>query len=175
MQSSVLKVIHDGCFPEADGWRWLYRAFGAMAPRGSTSRRIICAYFTPTRLEQAGDGRVFRFLGVPAFGRVIPTGGITVRRISGARMRPYTLSAPTIGAARDFYYRACVFESLHLPFAVALLVITIDRFVAGQVDYALENMILNLVVNIYPMLHHRNTRRRILRLLVKGKGGSRNG
>jgi hypothetical protein len=88
-------------------------------------------------------------------------------------MRPYTLSAPTIRAARDFYYRACVFEALHLPFAVALLLITIDRFVAGQVDYALENMILNLVVNIYPMLHHRNTRRRILRLLVKGKGGAR--
>ena len=84
-------------------------------------------------------------------------------------MRPYTLSAPTLESAREFFYRACVFEALHLPFFLALLVITIDRVVQGRLEHALENMAVNLLVNVYPMLHHRNTRRRILNLLLKGE------
>lgn len=169
MESSAFILIRDGGYPQSDGWGWLYRAFDVVAPRGSTSRRVICRYFAPSALENAADGQVFRLLGVTVFGKVIPTGGIAVRRISGARMKPYTLSAPTLGAAREFFYRACVFEALHLPFFFALLVITIDRFVQGRLEHAFEDMALNLLVNVYPMLHHRNTRRRILKLLLKGE------
>lgn len=166
MESRVLKSIQDGSGPESDGWGWLYSAFDSLAPAASRLRRTICAYFAPTRLEAAKDGRLFRLLGVTAFGRFIPTGGVFVRRVTGARMSPYTLSASTLSAAKDFYYRTCVFEILHLPFFLALLAISIDRLISGRFEHAVQDMVINLCVNVYPILHHRNTRRRILHLLV---------
>lgn len=165
MESCVLKSIHNGSGPPSDGWGWLYRTFDRLAPPASRFRRAVCTYFTPTRLETAQNGRLFRLLGVTAFGRIIPTGGIFVRRMTKARMRPYTLSETTLSGARDFYYRACVFEALHLPFFLALLLLSIDRITAGRIEHAAQDMAINLCVNVYPMLHHRDTRRRILRLL----------
>jgi hypothetical protein len=87
-----------------------------MAPPGSGRRRFVCRYFAPSRPELAGNARLFRLLGVGVFGRFIPTGGIAVRRATGAAMKPYTLHRRSLQGARDFYYRTCVFEALHLPF-----------------------------------------------------------
>lgn len=82
-------------------------------------------------------------------------------------MAPYTLSGPSLLAARDFYYRAYVFETLHFPFFVVLLALAIHRASIGRFDWAIQEAVINLAVNLYPMLHHRNTRRRILELLTK--------
>ncbi len=106
-------------------------------------------------------------LGVHLFGAVIPTGGIAIRRVTKARMAPYTLAAHSLRAARAFYYRACVFEALHMPFALTLGWLAIDRAMNGRPDLALENTVINVAVNVYPMLHHRRTRTRIVRLLER--------
>jgi len=88
-------------------------------------------------------------------------------------MAPYTLAGNSMTAARDFYYRTCVFETLHLPFLIALVVLAIHRISIGRVDYAIQETAINLAVNIYPILHHRNTRRRILSILSKRAGPKR--
>ena len=80
-------------------------------------------------------------------------------------MSPYTLRGTSLGAAKDFYYRTCVFEAAHTPFLIALLVITGYQLTAGRLDLAAEDMLVNLGVNIYPIMHHRHTRVRIIRLL----------
>ncbi len=84
-------------------------------------------------------------------------------------MAPYTLARTSASAARDFYYRACVFESLHLPFFVVLALLAAQRASIGRFDIAIEESLLNLLVNFYPMLHHRNTRRRIYCILSRRK------
>jgi len=160
-------AMENGSGPSDDGWGWLYRAFDRLAPPGSSLRRALCAYYLPTPLENAGDGRLFRWLGVPRFGGFLPTGGVTVRRVTGARMAPYTLAGTSRRAARSFFYRACVFESLHLPFLVAMLLLAVQRASVGRIDWAVQESAINLVVNVYPILHHRNTRRRILSLLAR--------
>lgn len=167
MEPRLLESIQDGSGPNSDGWGWLYRAFDSVAPPASRLRRAVCAYFAPKGIEVANDGRIFRLLGVAAFGRIIPTGGVLVRRMTGARMRPYTLAATTRTAAKDFYYRTCVFETLHLPFFLALMAISIDRIMSGRIEHAAQDIAINLCINVYPILHHRNTRRRILRLLSR--------
>ncbi|NIP18444.1 MAG: hypothetical protein GWM87_10010 [Xanthomonadales bacterium] len=163
-----------GPLPAGDGWGAIYRLFERVAPPGSGLRRKLCAWFWPARWERAGSGRVYRLLGAAHFGRVIPTGGVAVRRLTGSRMAPYTLRGPSVGAAREFYYRACCFEAAHMPFMLALLFITVQRFLEGRIDLAMQDMLVNLAVNIYPIMHHRNTRRRIVRLLerVTGKAGN---
>jgi len=165
--SPIRSEIESGKFPSHDGWGWLYRAFDRVAPRGSTLRGIVCGYFWPSAAERWRSGAVFRALGVHIFGAVIPTGGIAIRRTTGARMAPYTLAGTSLRAAREFYYRTCVFESLHLPFLVTLVALAIQRLSIGRADLALENTIVNLIANVYPVLHHRHTRGRITRLLER--------
>lgn len=161
----VASALREGRLPADDGWRLLYDGFEAVAPVGSRRRAAVCGYFRPSRLELAGRSALYRWLGVARFGRFIPTGGIAVRRATGTAMRPYTLHRLSLRGARDFYYRACVFEGLHLPFFVALLLLAVQRYSVGRTDYALQEALMNLVVNLLPMLHHRHTRARIFRLL----------
>jgi hypothetical protein len=161
----VLDDVVAGPFPPRDGWAWLYRAFERIAPAGSRRRRWWCRYFYPNRLERWRRGQWFRFLGVHLFGAVIPTGGVFIRRLTGARMAPYTLAGTSVGGARAFYYRTCVFEALHLPFVVALVVLAVHRAMLGRWDLAFENSVVNLALNVYPILHHRRTRVRIVRIL----------
>jgi hypothetical protein len=165
--TSVRTALASGPFPYEDGWGWLYRAFERFAPAGSRRRRAVCGYFYPSGLERARNGLAFRLLGIHLFGAVIPTGGIAIRRATKARMAPYTLAGQSLRAARAFYYRACVFEALHMPFALTLVWLAFDRAMNGRPDLALENTVINVAVNVYPMLHHRRTRARIVRLLER--------
>lgn len=167
MQNPVYTPIEAGPFPYADGWGWLYRAFDRLAPTRSVLRRAVCRYFYPSRVERWRDTLVYRILGVHLFGTIIPTGGIVVRRFTGARLAPYTLAGHSLGAARAFYYRACVFEALHLPFFLTLVALALLRAADGRFDLAVENSVINLVANAYPMMHHRRTRARIVQLLAR--------
>jgi hypothetical protein len=157
--------MEEGPFPRDDGWYFLYRFFHRLARPHSGLRRLVCGYFWPRLLERSGNGRIYRSLGVSHFGRVIPTGGSAIRRLTGSRMAPYTLKGTSLGAARDFYYRTCAFEAAHTPFFVALLAITVYQLTVGRPDLAVQDMLVNLGVNIYPIMHHRHTRVRIVRLL----------
>lgn len=171
MDPVLTTVLEPGPFPVADGWGGVYRTFERLAPRKSRRRRVICRYFYPTPLERWRGGLAFRFLGVHLFGAVIPTGGFLIRRMTGARMAPYTLAGASLGAARAFYYRACIFEALHTPFFLALVALSIQRAASGRPDLALENTLINIFLNLLPMLHHRRTRARIVRLLARRRPG----
>ena len=157
-------------FPKNDGWNWLYQIYERYIRPHSWLRNVVVGYFSPTRLEMAENGKIYRLLGVSLFGKYIPTGGAAIRRMTGARMAAYTLSGLSIYDVRDFRYRTCVFEMLHIPFILTLLVLSGYRLLTGRPDVAAENMFVNLVFNIFPAMHQRNTRVRIDRLLRKWEG-----
>lgn len=165
--SHITRGLAHGETPSDDGWARLYALFDRVAPRGSRLRSAVCAYLRPARCELASRSALYRWTGVAAFGRIIPTGGVDVRRLTGATMRPYTLRRASRAGARAFYYRACVFEALHLPFFLALVALALHRWSVGRVDHAIQESVINLVVNLLPMLHHRHTRARIVRLLSR--------
>jgi glycosyl-4,4'-diaponeurosporenoate acyltransferase len=159
-----------GPFPRNDGWQWLYRLFNRLVRNHPVVRRTVCKFFWPTPAERS----IYRILGVDHFGRFVPTGGIGIRRLTGSRMAPYTLKARNLKAAREFFYRTCVFEALHVPFHLALLGLSVLRLVAGRPDLALENFGVNMLFNVYPIMHHRNTRYRIVELLKRKARRTRN-
>lgn len=76
-----------------------------------------------------------------------------------------------MGAARAFFYRTCVFETAHLPFLLLLIGLTVHRASIGRFDLAVQNTVVNLVVNAYPIMHHRRTRTRIVELLGRRRSG----
>jgi len=163
-------ALRAGPFPYDDGWGWLYRLFERIGPADQAGRRWICAYFRPSAVERWRDGLLYRLLGVHLFGALIPTGGIVIRRVTKARMAPYTLPGHSLAAARAFYYRACVFEALHLPFFLTLVALAAHRGLTGRPDLAIEDSVVNLLANVYPVMHHRRTRARIVRLLARRRG-----
>ena len=167
MKKSIRDQLRIGPFPYDDGWGWLYRAVDRVAPAGGFVRGALCRYFFPNIMERWHVGGIYRFLGVHWFGAIIPTGGIAIRRITKARMAPYTLARSTLEGARAFYYRTCVFEVLHLPFLLAMVFLACLRAAEGRWDLAVENTAINLALNVYPIMHHRRTRTRIVRLLVR--------
>jgi hypothetical protein len=164
-EKRVRNVVEAGPFPEDDGWRRLYAMFSRLAGSNDLFRRALCAYFWPKGFESWAGSRVYKAVGVGHFGRLIPTGGVLVRRITKARMAPYTLSGTSVGAAQAFYYRTCVFEFLHLPFFLALLGLSFYQLSVGRPDLAIEDSVVNMAVNVYPIMHHRHTRARIVRIL----------
>lgn len=167
VEYQVLRQLAEGRGPIDDGWGWLYRSFDRLGRWLPPVRRSVCLYFAPWACERAGGGAVFRWLGVHLFGRIIPTGGVVIRRATGARMAPYTLRGTSLAAAREFYYRTCAFEAAHLPFCVTLFALAIQRAMTGRGRDAVIELILNLFVNVYPILHHRHTRARIVGLLAR--------
>lgn len=156
-----------GPYPKEDGWGWLYRFFDRVAPPGGSCRRVVCGYFWPKSFERWRRGLLYRSIGVHVFGALLPTGGSRIRRLTGARMLPYTLAGSSVGAARAFFYKTCVFETLHLPFLVALIGLAIHRASIDRFDLALQNTLVNLVANVYPIMHHRCTRARIVELVSR--------
>lgn len=156
-----------GPFPEKDGWKYIYRGFNRLAPVGSLLRKSICSYFWPKRIERAGRGAVYRFGGIAFLGKFIPTGGVTIRRLTGWSMRPYTLDGTSVGSTARFFYKTCAFEAAHLPFFLFLAAWSLRQMTLGRIDLAAEDMIINIAVNLIPMLHHRHTRVRIVALLAR--------
>ncbi len=164
-EKAARSAVETGPFPEDDGWRWLYAIFSRLAGSNELFKRALCGYFWPKRFEIWARSRIYKTAGVGHFGRLIPTGGVLVRRVTKARMAPYTLSGTSVRAARAFYYRTCVFEFLHLPFFLALLGLSVYQLSVGRFDLAIEDSVVNLVANVYPIMHHRHTRARIVRIL----------
>lgn len=156
-----------GPYPEEDGWGCLYRFFARVAPPGGHFRRLVCGYFWPKSFERWRRGLLYRSIGVHIFGALLPTGGSSIRRWTGARMRPYTLSRTSVDAARQFFYKTCVFEMLHMPFLVALIGLAVHRASIGRFDLAMQNTLVNLVANVYPTMHHRRTRTRIVEIVAR--------
>ena len=164
MHEESLKIVQE-LYPQNDGWLWLYRAYFRFIRPVGILRSFVRGYFRPKPVEVADNGRLYRVIGVSKFERFIPTGGIAIRKLTGAKMAPYTLASLSIRAVRDFRYRTVVFKTLHIPFFLALLILSINQYFKGRVDLAIEDMVVNLVFNLYPMMHQRYTRVRIDRLL----------
>jgi len=156
-----------GPYPLDDGWIFLYKCYDKIIKPISILRFFIMSYFLPSDLELANNRKVYKILGVDKFGRYIPTGGISIRRITKAKMKPYTLKSSGTNSAREFFFRTIVFEFLHIPFLITMTILIIHHLSTGEYRFAMENLVINLLLNIMPILHHRNTRARIVEILKR--------
>ncbi len=154
-----------GPYPKNDGWNAIYRSYEKIAKHFPQFRSFARRYFLPKSFEMANKTIFFKLLGVGFFGRIIPTGGTLIRRLTGAKMKPYTLAGCSYRADREFFFRTCIFEALHLAFFVSLVILSAYRLLSGRPDLAAENMVVNLFLNLYPIMHHRHTRARIIKLV----------
>ncbi|TLX77036.1 hypothetical protein E9993_04965 [Labilibacter sediminis] len=99
-----------------DGYEWIARFDNSILIRIKWIRKVILVYFTPFNGELYNKDLIYRALGIHAFGRFLPTGGIIIRRVTKSTMEAYTLKANSRSGAKEFLYKNCLFELLHLPF-----------------------------------------------------------
>ena len=150
---------------ERDGYEWLKIFDNKWLKKQFLVRKLILYYFLPNCLEKFRHGIIYRLLGVHMFGRFLPTGGIEIRRITGKKMKAYTLKSVSIISANEFLYKSCFFETLHMPFFLALLWRALWWYIEkGNIHLALELFLVNLIFNIYPIMHQRYTRLRIRKI-----------
>ena len=150
----------------SDGYEWLERFDKKILKKHDILRRLLLFYFMPFFFEKIRYGCIYRILGVHVFGKYLPTGGINIRRWTGKKMQAYTLKSKSLESVKSFRYKSCFFELLHMPFFLFMLGRAIWWYVdQGSVRLASELMIVNAIFNIYPMMHQRYTRLRILRII----------
>ncbi|MFC1555215.1 hypothetical protein ACFL7D_11330 [candidate division KSB1 bacterium] len=122
-------------------------------------------YCTPFGFEIRGKGKIYRYLGVHFIGKIIPTGGIFWRRLTGMKMSSFSLGTSSLQGARAYLYKACFFELLHVSAFIFYMVIIIHRLNIGYTDLAIDNLQQNLIINVYPIMLQRYNRARIFHLL----------
>jgi hypothetical protein len=119
---------------------------------------LIRAYFDPSPLEQAGDGRLYRALGVPVWHRLLAPGRAAARWLLTAFGFAIARGHRSIKSLQDARRATCVTEAIHLPFFLGLLGLAIYHLATGMPDLALRYLSVNLLVNGYPIMTQRYTR-----------------
>lgn len=151
-----------------DGYEWIETFDKNFLRKNKLLRTILGFYFKPFKIEFYKSGLIYRRIGVHVFGKYLPTGGFEIRRITKRKMQAYTLKYKNLNAAKEFLYKSCFFETLHMPFFLFLLLRSIWWYTEhSNIQLAFELMVVNLVFNIYPIMHQRYTRVRILKLIKK--------
>lgn len=151
-----------------DGYEWLGSIDKTLQRKYNFLRNFLLFYFTPFRIERFQNALIYRVLKVPVFGKYLPTGGFEIRRMTKMKMRAYTLKSLSIASTREFLYKNCFFELLHLPFFMFMIWRSLWWiYTHNNGSMALELFLVNLLFNIYPIMYHRYTRIRVLKILLK--------
>ena len=160
-----------GKAPDDDNRQHYYQFYYDYIQPIQPLRKFLRWYFYPKNFEQWNKSTIYRYLGVPFFGRVIPTGGLFFRLFTGKKMKAYVLQKQNITSVRKYFFQTCVFEALHLIVFLILSVVVIMCFCLGKNSLAISGTVGNLLVNVYPIMLQRYNRIRILNLLVKWQAG----
>jgi len=153
--------------PDNDTWEAIYRVYYRWVRPVPISRALVRGYFLPRSFETWRKAAVYRFLGVAFFGRIVPTGGIAFRRITGARMVNYTLRTATFEGARRHLFRTCAIEAAHLAVFFAVSIAVVVSCLLGRTSLAIGGTVANLAINVYPVLLQRYIRARLVRVLMR--------
>ncbi len=116
-------------------------------------------YFRPRNFERAGDGRMYRWLGVQYFKKIVPSGGTYWRKLFKEK-GPVKDATDKKQALRDHEPFTRIAEGYHAGFSVAALGVITHSYSEGN-SSTLWIILGNLLANFYPLLLQRYNRARI--------------
>jgi hypothetical protein len=151
--------------PPRTNWGWLAWVRAHSPGPRSPLAELLRGYFNPTPIEQAGDGRLYRILGVPVWRRLLSPARAALRSLTARPAASVWAARPAVKRLQDARDGTCVIEALHLPFFLALLGLSIYHLIGGVPELALRYLALNLLANAYPIMAQRYVRLQIDQLL----------
>lgn len=123
-------------------------------------------YFAPRAFERAGDGRVYRKLGVRFFKRWLPTSGDVVTRRRG-KLHIAVRDGGREAALRRHERRTRAYEARHIFGALSMLAISWWSVAIHDKGNWLVLLAANLVINGYPIMLQRYNRVRLHEVLAR--------
>ena len=128
--------------------------------RSSFLYRLIELYLTPRFWER--NGKLYKFLGIKVFKKYVPTSGDYVRRRFGA-----TLLIKNIEDVREYEKNTRVLELAHITFFLVTVPLMVLYLILGAVGPFWSLVVVNLLVNIYPVMLQRYNRARIYKIIAR--------
>lgn len=121
---------------------------------------LLQLWFGPKPFERSGE--LYERLGVRRFKRFLPFGYHTNRLVRALGARGFKVVGDE-KSAMVWVLFTMVVEALHtLAFAAFSTFMVLD-LLGGEYGRAVANLLLNLLVNVYPVMAQRYTRIRLLR------------
>ena len=126
-------------------------------------------YFKTNRLERWKEGFIYRALGIKYYKYWLPTGGDKIN----AKFKSHFIKGGSLNSEavdqrlKNYLENTKVSEAIHLPFAIIMAQTAATEIALGSYNWALIDIAINLVVNIYPIMTQRFNRVRIENVLEK--------
>jgi len=124
-----------------------------------TPKTILNWYFAPKFFEK--NGTIYRLLGIHIFKRFLPTGGDYILRLSRTRL----IKKGSVEELVHYETEARIFEALHFVMGILMML----PLLGGLNPFSFSFFVVNLMVNIYPVMVQRYNRIRILNILSRRK------
>ena len=123
----------------------------------------IDSYFKPKSFERWEDGKIYKWLGVKHFKKILPTGGDYVAKWIG--WRPIAGASSKEEGLRDYEKWTRVYESIHSVLFPLYTTSMIQDLADGDLESAGWMLLKNLAINVYPIMVQRYNRARIYNAL----------
>lgn len=132
-------------------------------------KRGLEHYFTPNSVERWGNGRIYKWLGVQHFKKILPIGGDYVNRKMGwTWIIPSNPRRKELGDYESMTKGIELAHSVMIPlYSASLLLHHLDGDFNYVEKHFLSNVICNVLFNIYPIMVQRYNRTRIYTALEK--------
>ncbi|MBT5021289.1 hypothetical protein HOK51_04705 [Candidatus Woesearchaeota archaeon] len=131
----------------------------------SSSSKYAEKYFRPKSIERWKDGRIYEGLGVHYFKKIVPTGGEYVSKLFN--IHPIRNAKTKEEGLRQYEPITRIFESIHTPAVIIMAALAAGFIQTGSFKIAAYGTLINLAINIYPVMLQRYNRARIYNELDK--------
>lgn len=122
-------------------------------------------YFRPRSFELRRDGRIYILFGVRIYKRFVPTSGDIITRLRGIDRLKIVESGGRRQALENYEKQTRKWEWRHLISAILLQSWAVGAEVAFGNHNFLISTVINLLVNVYPIMVQRFNRARITNIL----------
>jgi len=156
MITSAEKAIIDSTFEDELPPNWFKEVM----------QKILDSWFDPKSFEK--NPGLYEKLGVRLFKKYMPTSGDLIYRLVWKKLGANDLVKPNdINSLRKFEYYTRVYESIHLTFLAIGSAVIAAELQANTIEATTFNMLLQIMLNIYPILVQRYNRGRLYSTINK--------
>jgi glycosyl-4,4'-diaponeurosporenoate acyltransferase len=129
------------------------------------NQRIAEWYFQPRAFETSNECAFYPRLGVRIYKRFVPTSGDWITRIRGVDRLKIATTGNRGQALKDFEHQTRKWELRHLISALLLESWAIIGGAFVGIEQLWASSLINLVVNVYPIMVQRYNRARMISII----------
>lgn len=137
---------------------------GFLSGVGRAAKDVLDWYFEPRDFERDDDGRIYHYLGVHYFKKIVPTGGTYINRLLGISYKEQMKDKTYL---KEFEKLTRFGEAGHDLGLLGMVYAITYNIQEGNIKMMIFSVIANIMVNGYGSMLQRYNRARIYNTLDK--------